>query len=309
MSRCHWTVVDWDWPRLEACVLDVDGARCEVVAVDRVTVADEPARGGEREAAAWLKAIVESSESSSRKLAIVFPRDRVTLRRFDVPAVDDGSLPDIVALQVAAQSGLAPHDVCVDFVTQDDDRSSTGRVANAVSIPATTKTLVDRVADAAGMPLDFVGVSAFCFAALIAEGRGDDDQDFVAGVFFGPHRTESVLCQGRELTAANCRREDGAVTAARLGAETRRLRLADDRLAADRHLEVLTDRHEMAGVPLPSATVRQIDASALPVASTDLPGDSEASPLLLLIAAGAVAAATAGSTRQVNLAAPRRAVP
>jgi Tfp pilus assembly PilM family ATPase len=138
LTRC----LSWTWP-------------------DDVDAAAAPERAGE-----WLKQQLDSAGVRTTRLLATLPRHVVTLKHLELPPATDEELPALVRFQSSARSARGVEELCIDFVPYAAP-PGTNRAVVAATVPLATVALYGRLASAAGLDLQSLGLRALAAGELI----------------------------------------------------------------------------------------------------------------------------------------------
>lgn len=190
--------IDWDVPRL-TCV-EVSRAGEEILGVQaNEFVAPEDladVRRG-RELGEWLTRELAGKQIAATSWTVVLPRDRVTMRRLELPGVPEAEMAMVIPFQMSMQLGSSPEQMIVDFL------SNTPGSVMAASLPAEVMGQIKLVAAQCGASVSRVLVSS----CLVTSVRPDAAKR--ALVLWGDqHRIEAVYTDAGAMQAASCRRRN-----------------------------------------------------------------------------------------------------
>lgn len=155
--------IEWDRDRLVVAQGTADGgkARFDLVKIlerhgdpnDTLTLVDQLKQifphGGDRKRAA---------------VAVVFPRQLVTIHRIQLPQVPDSDLADMIRLQASMRLTVPVESVCMDFTPLPIQPGSATRDVLLVTVPNDQVSIARRTLNDAGLVLSEVRVSAYCVA-------------------------------------------------------------------------------------------------------------------------------------------------
>jgi hypothetical protein len=101
-------------------------------------------------------------------VAIVFPRQMVTIHRIQLPQVPDSEIPDMIRLQASMRLTVPVESVCMDFTPLPIQPGSATRDVLLVTVPSDQVAVARRTLNDAGLELSEVRVSAYCVAQAAA---------------------------------------------------------------------------------------------------------------------------------------------
>ncbi len=160
--------IEWDRDRLVLARGRTDGNRVEIT---ESRIIDRPADASDMLAVVeQLKQVVGSMAGKSRpQVAVVFPRQFVTIHRIQLPQVADAELPDMVRLQATMRLTVPLESVSMDFAPLPVISSSLTRDVLLVTAPNDQVLQARRTLSEAGLELKELRVSAFCLAQAAAQ--------------------------------------------------------------------------------------------------------------------------------------------
>lgn len=101
-------------------------------------------------------------------VAVVFPRQMVTIHRIQLPQVPDSEIPDMIRLQASMRLTVPVESVCMDFTPLPIQPGSATRDVLLVTVPSDQVAVARRTLNDAGLELSEVRVSAYCVAQAAA---------------------------------------------------------------------------------------------------------------------------------------------
>lgn len=159
-------VIEWDRQRVIAAQGSVAGQRAALQSVLVLERGDEAA--GNAQLVQQLRQAVPSSAKSPQPVALILPRQQVTIHHIELPLVPDDEIPDMIRLQAAMRLTVPVESVCMDFVPLPVPAGSTTRDVLLVTTPQDTINEIRRTLSACQLELAEVRVSSFCIAAALA---------------------------------------------------------------------------------------------------------------------------------------------
>ncbi len=159
--------IEWDRDRLVVAQGTVDSAKArfgmvqilerEVDSKDTLDLVDR------------LKQIFPAAADRKRAaVAVVFPRQLVTIHRIQLPQVPDSEIADMIRLQASMRLTVPVESVCMDFTPLPVQPGSTTRDVLLVTVPNDQVAIARRTLNDAGLELAEVRVSAYCVAQAVA---------------------------------------------------------------------------------------------------------------------------------------------
>jgi hypothetical protein len=157
--------IEWDRDRLVVAQGTRDGAKAQFRLVkilerssdsnDTLSVVDQ------------LKQIFPiGSDRKRASVALVFPRQLVTIHRIQLPQVPDSEIPDMIRLQASMRLTVPIESVCMDFTPLPVQTGSSTRDVLLVTVPSDQVAIARRTLNDAGLDLSEVRVSAYCVAQV-----------------------------------------------------------------------------------------------------------------------------------------------
>lgn len=186
----------------ELCAVEATAQGVGLSSVRVVRAAIEPT-DGETEASdigRQVRAALDAAGVRTRNAVMTIPRERVMVKRIELPAAEPHELVGMVRLALQHDSNLAP-DAAVDFVPAGA-ASSAGQALWAVAASADEMRRVRAIASAARLTVDRIAPRAFGAAALLRslpelQAQGDGAPAGAAAVAF------DLTVDGTELVAAD----------------------------------------------------------------------------------------------------------
>ncbi|MBC7966031.1 MAG: pilus assembly protein PilM [Fuerstia sp.] len=160
--------IEWDRDRLVVARGRTDGNRVEITesriidrpddAADMLAVVDQ------------LKQFAGGTSGKNRpQVAVVFPRQFVTIHRIQLPQVTDAELPDMVRMQATMRLTVPLESVSMDFAPLPVIAGSMTRDVLLVTAPNDQVSQARRTLNEAGLEFKELRVSAFCLAQAAAQ--------------------------------------------------------------------------------------------------------------------------------------------
>jgi len=119
-----------------------------------------------------LKKAMAKAGVTAKRAVVALPRSLATIRRLDLPDVQDDDLPDLVRMQAATKSAAPLDQLAYDFLPlprSTDPEHAAKRAAMLATVPASLFERVKQVVGAAGLELTTVGLNADGVARLVAK--------------------------------------------------------------------------------------------------------------------------------------------
>lgn len=104
------------------------------------------------------------TDRKKTSVAVVFPRQMVTIHRIQLPQVPDAELPAMIRMQATMKLTVPVESVCMDFTPLPVQPGSATRDILLVTVPSDQVAVVRRTLNDAGLELSEVRVSAYCVA-------------------------------------------------------------------------------------------------------------------------------------------------
>ena len=176
-SRLQWIVksqimsdifIEWDRDRLVVARGRTDGNRVEIT---ESRIIDRPADAADMLAVVdQLKQLTVGMPGKTRpQVAVVFPRQFVTIHRIQLPQVTDAELPDMVRMQATMRLTVPLESVSMDFAPLPVIAGSMTRDVLLVTAPNDQVSQARRTLNEAGLEFKELRVSAFCLAQAAAQ--------------------------------------------------------------------------------------------------------------------------------------------
>lgn len=124
--------------------------------------ADDPQGIGE-----WLKGELRKAGVSAGQVCVSLPREDVIVRHIEAPDVTDDELPDLVRYQAAAKSTIPLDHLTLDFLPLPRRSDTSVRDVLVATVHQDRIKRLRKIATAAGLNLQSVGVSSMSTAALV----------------------------------------------------------------------------------------------------------------------------------------------
>ncbi len=213
-------LIDWDAPRMTCVEVSRSGEGILGLQMHQF-VAPEDLAGASRgrELGEWLARELSLKQVTATNWTVVLPRDRVTLRRLELPGIPESEVAMVVPFQMASQLGSAPEQMVVDFLP-----SGPGAVL-AVSLPVEMLAQIKIVANQCGASVSRILVSS----CLVSTTKPESAKRALV-LWADEHRIEAVFSDGGTIQAASCRRRNSTseLTTGELAGEIRRLLMNTD---------------------------------------------------------------------------------
>ncbi len=159
--------IEWDRDRLVVAQGAADGAKAKFRFVrilerqgesnDTLALVDQ------------LKQLFPSGTDRKRaSVAVVFPRQLVTIHRIQLPQVPDAEIADMIRMQATMKLTVPVESVCMDFTPLPIQPGSATRDVLLVTVPSDQVAVARRTLNDAGLELSEVRVSAYCVAQAAA---------------------------------------------------------------------------------------------------------------------------------------------
>jgi hypothetical protein len=207
--------IDWDLPRVTCVEVSRSGEDVMGVQVHEfVAPEDLGDLRRSRELGEWLARELSLKQLSVSHWTVILPRDRVMMRRLELPGVPEAEIPIVVPFQMATQLGTAPEMIVVDYLPNHPG------IVMAASLPSDVLGQIRAVATLCSATIDRILVSS----CLVSAAKPDFIKKAVV-IWADQHRIESVWNDGYGIAAASCRRRNSQADLAvgELAGEVRRL--------------------------------------------------------------------------------------
>lgn len=160
--------IEWDRDRLVVARGRIDGNRAEIT---ESRIIARPSDAGDMLAVVdQLKQFVGGASGKNRpQVAVVFPRQFVTIHRIQLPQVTDAELPDMVRMQATMRLTVPLESVSMDFAPLPVIAGSTTRDVLLITAPNDQVSQARRTLNEAGLEFKELRVSAFCLAQAAAQ--------------------------------------------------------------------------------------------------------------------------------------------
>ena len=160
--------IEWDRDRLVVARGRTDGNRVEIT---ESRIIDRPSDAADMLAVVdQLKQFAGSTTGKNRpQVAVVFPRQFVTIHRIQLPQGTDGELPDMVRMQATMRLTVPVESVSMDFAPLPVIAGSMTRDVLLVTAPNDQVSQARRTLNEAGLEFKELRVSAFCLAQAAAQ--------------------------------------------------------------------------------------------------------------------------------------------
>ncbi|MBL4883573.1 MAG: hypothetical protein JKY95_03420 [Planctomycetaceae bacterium] len=221
--------IDWDLPHLCSVCAKVTHSHVEVEQLDRLTWAQASETTPDaNQLAQWFMESVSFNPSDFDALYFVIARDRVAVRKFEVPPLPIGELPDIVSMQIASQVTSRIDELIVDFIAIPQLTPDGMQEVIASTIPKKIIQLLQDFSQAIGCPLQSVLISSLALAEVLCDSSQKSKDQTSIGVAAGQSRIETVLTHESQFLAGSVRRRfsEDAVSDQELTAEIKRMLLS-----------------------------------------------------------------------------------
>ena len=216
MNNRH-LVIEWDLPHVSLLLARREGASWEILQWHRCVLPEHVAESKalSRDAASWLlsecpswlRELETSSEATS--LSVILPRDRVTLRKLELPPIPTEELPGVVPLQMASQLSARMEDLAIDFLPPTSSGSAENQIVLAASLPIDQLRTLQTLAVQLHCELTFVGLSSLTLLEAVPHfttGTASAQRSLLC--IYSEERLEALYCNAGQLIAAGYRRRN-----------------------------------------------------------------------------------------------------
>ena len=155
-------IIEWDRDRL---IVAKGSASATSVAFSNVFSVAREADETPEQLGGRLRQHLNDARMTDESAVVVLPRQLVTLRRVQLPAIPDDELPDMVKLQAATRLTVPIESVCLDFIPLPV--TGEGRDVLMVTVPAEHVVRVRTTLAAASLELASVCVSSFGIVEML----------------------------------------------------------------------------------------------------------------------------------------------
>jgi len=159
--------IEWDRDRLVVAQGTADGPKAQfqlVRILERQTESNDTLALVDQ-----LKQLFPvGSDRKRAAVAVVFPRQMVTIHRIQLPQVPDSELAAMIRMQATMRLTVPVESVCMDFTPLPILPGSATRDVLLVTVPNDQLAVVRRTLNDAGLELSEVRVSAYCVAQAAA---------------------------------------------------------------------------------------------------------------------------------------------
>ena len=160
-------IIEWDRDRLVVAQGTFAGSKANLSFVQVL-----PRAADSQDTLSLVQGLQETfpaqSERSRRQVAVVLPRQLVTIHRVQLPQVPDTEIPDMLRMQAALKLTVPVESVILDFTPLPVQSGSPTRDVLLVTIPADQLGLVRRTLNDAQLELTEARVSAWSLAQTLA---------------------------------------------------------------------------------------------------------------------------------------------
>jgi len=251
----HQVIIEWDLPHLMLLSASTSGGTTSIQHWEKVdlpqqivesnSVGKDTADWLQHHGPEWLRS--SGDNEHAMQVSIVLPRDRMTIRKLEVPPMPVDELPGVIPLQIASQLSVRPDDVVVDFLPGTSTPAAGengGQTALAAALPRELMDQLQKLTAGLHGDLVHVGVSSVAFWEAISRNR----EPLLAGVvsICSEDRIETLLTTERQLIASAFRRRNHAQQfhGREAVAEIRRLLAAEGAQTRPVQLVNLTSRND-----------------------------------------------------------------
>ncbi len=250
----HQVIIEWDLPHLMLLSASTSGGTTTIEHWEKVDLPQQIVESTSvgKDAADWLQhhgpEWLRSSGDHEHvmQIAIVLPRDRMTIRKLEVPPMPVDELPGVVPLQIASQLSVRLDDVVVDFLPGNPANAGEegNQTALAAALPREQMDQLQKLTAGLHGDLIYVGISSVALWEAISRNR----EPLLAGVvsICAEDRIETLLTSEKNLTASAFRRRNHEQTfqGREAAAEIRRLLAAEGAQPRPIQLVNLTHRSD-----------------------------------------------------------------
>lgn len=159
--------IEWDRDRLVVAEGTVDGGKAQfrlLRILERQTESNDTLALVDQ-----LKQLFPVGPDRKRaSVAVVFPRQMVTIHRIQLPQVPDSEIADMIRMQATMRLTVPVESVSMDFTPLPIQPGSATRDVLLVTVPNDQLAVVRRTMNDAGLELSEVRVSAYCVAQAAA---------------------------------------------------------------------------------------------------------------------------------------------
>ncbi len=223
-------IIDWDFPRLSCLEISREGERI-LGMVEHAFVAPEELSDFRRarELGEWLARELSLKQISSNEWTIILPRDRMTLRRLELPPVPDTELPTMVQFQMASQLAASAEQMVVDYLPTQSTRSGESFLhVIGTSVAGDMLAQIKVVAALCQATVKHVFPATTLLssvATLVNKAKSSSRNGVSILIWANAHRIESLLLHEGDLVLANSRRRNSQepIHTAELAGDARRL--------------------------------------------------------------------------------------
>ena len=216
MNNRH-LVIEWDLPHVSLMLARREGASWEILQWHRCDLPEHVAESKSlsRDAASWLlsecpswlRALEASGETTS--LSIILPRDRVTLRKLELPPIPAEELAGVVPLQMASQLSARMEDLAIDFLPPNSSGSAESQTVLAAALPMDQLRTLQGLSVQLHCELTFVGLSSLTLLEAVpyfTNSTADSDRSLLC--VYSEERLEALYCEAGHLIGAGFRRRN-----------------------------------------------------------------------------------------------------
>ncbi len=325
MNNRH-LVIEWDLPHVSLLLARREGAGWEILQWHRCDLPEHvvESKSLSRDAASWLLSECPSwlreleTPSEATSLSVILPRDRVTLRKLNLPPIPAEELPGVVPLQMARQLSARMEDLAIDFLPPTSSGSTENQTVLAASLPIDQLRTLQTLSAQLHCELMLVGLSSLTLLEAVSHfttSTAGSQRSLLC--VYSEERLEALYCESGQLIAAGFRRRNRELPfqAKEAVAEIRRL-LANEAessnlslqflsLSSSKNVGVISEAEQALGMPVQileieatNTTVRLTENFSLTMFDLFSQGG--------LRAIGALLAGIAPQVSQLNLQAPRQ---
>jgi hypothetical protein len=161
--------LEWDAQEVSAVAAQV--ARKSVQVKQFFVVAwprEIDAVGNPRQAGEWLKQELARQGIDAKEALVALPRELVSVKPLELPAVPDDELPDVVKLQAATKSALPLEQLKIDFIPASQNDGAQTRKVWLASLPRKAFDRMKHLAESAGLEVAGAGMTPVATATVVA---------------------------------------------------------------------------------------------------------------------------------------------
>ncbi|MCG6155194.1 hypothetical protein [Rubinisphaera margarita] len=250
----HEVIIEWDLPHLKLLSASTSGGTTSIQHWAKLDLPQQIAESTSvgKDAADWLQhhgpewLRTSGDNEHAMQISIVLPRDRMTIRKLEVPPMPVDELPGVIPLQIASQLSARPDDLVIDFLPglRASSGEDGGQAALAAALPRDQMDQLQKLATGLHGDLVSVGVSSVALWEAIARAHEPLLTSVVS--ICTEERIETLLTSEKQLTASGSRRRnhEQPFQGREAVAEIRRLLAAEEAETRPVQLVNLTSRND-----------------------------------------------------------------